>query len=121
MPSKSEPQTPAHNYERTSRPTGEDIYILTCTLHKHYYLPHPPLFPPLGDLPLNSFAFQFYPDPGKSRSSCKRETERSGKRFCIRLVVALLCSAVLLWASHLMVLANLLLPIFKMGMTRPIL
>ena len=41
MPSKSEPQTLAHNYERTSRPTGEDISILTRTLHSHYYLPHP--------------------------------------------------------------------------------
>ena len=79
MPSKSEPQTLVHNYECTSRPTGEDISILIRARHSYYCLPSPTLLPPLGDLLLNSLIFQFYSDPGESRSSCRKAMERSEK------------------------------------------
>lgn len=91
MPSKSEPQMLGYNYECTSRPTREDICILTRMLHKPYYLPHLSLLPPFGDLLLNSFVFQFYSNPGKSSSPCKKATERGEKRFCVRLVLAPPC------------------------------
>lgn len=86
MPSKSEPQTLAHNYEYTSRPRGEDIYILTRTPHSINISPTRPCSHHLGDLLLNSFIFCFSSDPGRSRSSCKKAMERNEKRFCIRLV-----------------------------------
>lgn len=86
MPSKSEPQMLAHNYECTLRPTGEDIYILTGTLHRHQYLSYSPLLPLLGALLLNSFVFQFYYDPRKSRSPCKKAMERREERLFTRQV-----------------------------------
>ena len=89
MPLKSEAQTLAHNYECTSRPTREDISILTRTLHSHYNLPHPPLLPPLGNPLLNSFVFQFYSDPRESSLSCRKAMERREKRLGIRLALAL--------------------------------
>lgn len=94
MPSKSEPQKLAHKDECASRLAGEDIYILTCTLHRHEYFPHPPLLPSLQDLLMNPFIFQLYSDPRKSRSSCKKSTGRDEKRLCMKSALALPCLAV---------------------------